>query len=71
MPTCAVWGPSRSPTGRACSSGSRALAPDGVDAAIDTVGTDEAIDVSVALVADRAGSSPSPASSAVSSSASR
>jgi NADPH:quinone reductase-like Zn-dependent oxidoreductase len=30
-----------------------ALAPDGVDAAIDTVGTDEAIDVSVALVADR------------------
>jgi NADPH2:quinone reductase len=31
----------------------RALAPDGVDAAIDTVGTDEAIDVSVALVADR------------------
>ncbi len=29
------------------------LAPDGVDAAIDTVGTDEAIDVSVALVADR------------------
>jgi NADPH:quinone reductase-like Zn-dependent oxidoreductase len=32
----------------------RSLAPDGVDAAIDTVGTDEAIDVSVALVADRA-----------------
>ena len=31
----------------------RALAPDGVDAAIDTVGTDEALDVSVALVADR------------------
>ena len=31
----------------------RALTPDGVDAAIDTVGTDEAIDVSVALVADR------------------
>jgi NADPH2:quinone reductase len=31
----------------------RALAPDGVDAAVDTVGTDEAIDVSVALVADR------------------
>ena len=31
----------------------RALAPGGVDAAIDTVGTDEAIDVSVALVADR------------------
>jgi NADPH:quinone reductase len=31
----------------------RALAPDGVDAAIDTVGTDEAIDTSVALVADR------------------
>ncbi len=30
-----------------------ALAPDGVTAAIDTVGTDEAIDVSVALVADR------------------
>ena len=31
----------------------RDLAPGGVDAAIDTVGTDEAIDVSVALVADR------------------
>ena len=31
----------------------QALAPDGVDAAIDTVGTDEAIDVSVELVADR------------------
>jgi NADPH:quinone reductase len=31
----------------------RALAPDGVDAAIDTVGTDEAIDVSLELVADR------------------
>jgi len=31
----------------------RALAPDGVDAAIDTVGTEEAIDVSVTLVADR------------------
>ncbi len=30
------------------------LAPDGVDAAIDLVGTDEALDVSVALVADRA-----------------
>ena len=30
----------------------RALAPDGVDAAIDTVGTDEAIDVSLALVGD-------------------
>ena len=30
-----------------------ALAPDGVDAAVDTVGTDEAIDVSLALVADR------------------
>jgi NADPH:quinone reductase len=30
-----------------------ALAPEGVDAAIDTVGTDEALDVSVALVADR------------------
>jgi NADPH:quinone reductase len=32
----------------------RALAPHGVDAAIDAVGTDEAVDVSVALVADRA-----------------
>jgi NADPH:quinone reductase-like Zn-dependent oxidoreductase len=32
----------------------RALAPGGVDAAIDTVGTDEAIDVSLELVADRA-----------------
>jgi len=31
-----------------------ALAPDGIDAAIDTVGTDEAIDVSGALVPDRA-----------------
>lgn len=31
----------------------RALAPDGVDAALDTVGTDEAVDVSVELVADR------------------
>lgn len=31
----------------------RALAPDGVDVAIDTVGTDEAVDVSVELVADR------------------
>ena len=32
----------------------RALAPDGVDAAIDLVGTDEAMGVSLALVADRA-----------------
>jgi NADPH2:quinone reductase len=31
----------------------RAIAPDGTDAAIDTVGTDEALDVSIALVADR------------------
>ncbi|MDQ6613951.1 MAG: NADP-dependent oxidoreductase [Actinomycetota bacterium] len=31
----------------------RALADGGVDAAIDTVGTDEAVDTSVALVADR------------------
>jgi NADPH:quinone reductase len=31
----------------------RALAPDGVDAALDLVGTDEAMDVSLALVADR------------------
>jgi NADPH:quinone reductase-like Zn-dependent oxidoreductase len=31
----------------------RALAPDGVTAALDTVGSDEAIDVSVAVVADR------------------
>ncbi|HEX4443142.1 MAG TPA: NADP-dependent oxidoreductase [Galbitalea sp.] len=31
----------------------RSLAPDGVDVAIDTVGTDEAIDVSLALVTDR------------------
>ena len=30
----------------------RAIAPDGVDAAIDTVGTDEAVDVSLELVAD-------------------
>ena len=30
----------------------RALAPEGIDAAIDTVGTDEAIDVSLALVGD-------------------
>lgn len=33
--------------------GVRALAPDGVDVAIDMVGTDEALDTSVALVADR------------------
>ncbi|MCW2717446.1 MAG: NADP-dependent oxidoreductase [Pseudonocardia sp.] len=31
----------------------RALAPDGVSAAIDTVGTDEAVDVSLEVVADR------------------
>ncbi|WP_369131340.1 quinone oxidoreductase family protein [Modestobacter roseus] len=31
----------------------RALAPDGVQAALDAVGTDEAVDVSLALVADR------------------
>ncbi|MCJ1713422.1 NADP-dependent oxidoreductase [Curtobacterium sp. VKM Ac-2922] len=31
----------------------RDLAPDGIDVAIDCVGTDEAIDVSLALVADR------------------
>ena len=31
----------------------RAVAPDGVTAAIDTVGTDEAADVSLELVADR------------------
>ena len=31
----------------------RAVAPDGVDAAIDTVGTDEAVDTSLALVPDR------------------
>ncbi|GAB3597572.1 NADP-dependent oxidoreductase [Angustibacter peucedani] len=31
----------------------RALAPSGVDAAVDTVGTDEALEVSLALVADR------------------
>jgi NADPH:quinone reductase len=31
----------------------RALAPDGVDAAVDCVGTDEAVDVSLELVADR------------------
>ena len=31
----------------------RALAPDGVDVALDLVGTDEAMDVSLALVADR------------------
>ncbi len=31
----------------------RAVAPSGVDAAIDTVGTDEAVDTSLALVADR------------------
>ena len=32
----------------------RALAPGGIDAAIDTVGTDEAVDASLALVSDRA-----------------
>jgi NADPH:quinone reductase len=31
----------------------RELAPEGVDAAVDTVGTDEAVDVSIELVADR------------------
>ena len=31
----------------------RALAPDGVDAAIDCIGSDEAVDVSLELVADR------------------
>jgi threonine dehydrogenase-like Zn-dependent dehydrogenase len=31
----------------------RGLAPNGVDAAIDCVGTDEAVDVSLELVADR------------------
>jgi len=31
----------------------RVLAPDGIDAALDCVGTDEAVDVSLALVADR------------------
>jgi NADPH:quinone reductase-like Zn-dependent oxidoreductase len=31
----------------------RALAPDGVDGAIDCIGTDEAVDVSLELVADR------------------
>ena len=31
----------------------RSLAPGGVDEAVDTVGTDEAIDVSLQLVADR------------------
>jgi NADPH:quinone reductase-like Zn-dependent oxidoreductase len=31
----------------------RALAPEGIDAAVDTVGTDEAVDVSVELVPDR------------------
>jgi NADPH:quinone reductase len=31
----------------------RALAPDGIDAALDLVGTDEAMDVSLALVTDR------------------
>jgi NADPH:quinone reductase-like Zn-dependent oxidoreductase len=31
----------------------RSVAPDGVDVAIDTVGTDEAVDVSLELVADR------------------
>ena len=31
----------------------RDLAPDGVDVALDAVGTDEAVDVSLALVADR------------------
>lgn len=31
----------------------REVAPDGIDAALDTVGTDEAVDVSLELVADR------------------
>jgi NADPH2:quinone reductase len=32
----------------------RAVAPDGIDAAIDTVGTDEAVDVSLELLTDKA-----------------
>ena len=47
----------------------RALAPDGVDAAIDTIGTDEAVDTSLELVADHrrivsiaASDAPTPAS---------
>ncbi len=32
----------------------REAAPEGISAALDTVGTDEAVDVSLALVADRA-----------------
>ena len=52
MSTCARWGP---PVlyGEGLRDRTRALAPQGIDAAIDTVGTDEAIDVTVALVADR------------------
>ena len=38
------------------------LAPGGIDAAIDLVGTDEAVDVSIALVANRTGSPRSPRS---------
>src|SRR4051794_34870223 len=42
-----------SPTATACSSACARPPPDRVDAAVDTVGTDEAVDVSLALVADR------------------
>ncbi|MEU1973564.1 NADP-dependent oxidoreductase [Microbacterium sp. NPDC019599] len=39
--------------GAGLADGVRALAPDGVDAALDCVGTDEAVDVSLELVSDR------------------
>ena len=51
--SCAGSAASRSPTATGSSSGSATLAPDGVVAALDCVGTDEAVDVSLALVADR------------------
>ena len=46
--------PNRSAMEAAFSSGCARMAPRGIDAALDMVGTDEALDTSVALVSDRA-----------------
>ena len=50
---CAGSAVCRSRTATGLADRLRAAAPDGVAAAIDTVGTDEAVDVSLELVADR------------------
>ena len=47
------WGVQPVEYGRGLADRVREIAPEGVDAAIDLVGTDEAIDVSLELVADR------------------